>query len=356
MIPSAREISTRLLEWFRVHQRSLPWRRDYDPYHIWVVEIMLQQTQVRTVIPYYQRFMERFPTVQALAEASLDEVLQLWAGLGYYRRARYLHQSAQQIIAKHGGRIPHSLRELMALPGIGRYTAGAIRSIGFNLDAPVVDGNVIRVLARLFGIEGDVKQSRIQKRFWALAEDLIPSGRAREFNQALMEFGATVCTPPHPQCDSCPLRDSCRAYASGDPTQYPQMPRRPETIMLRDVTAVIMHRGSYLLVQRTEEDRWGGLWEFPRGTCEKDESDGEALVRILRQKLGLEVRVESHLHTLRHTVTHHRITLHAYRCQWVSGEPQTHTYSAVIWCPLESLADYAAPAPQVRLVKHLLGS
>ena len=350
------DVATPLLQWFRSHQRPLPWRQDYDPYRIWVVEIMLQQTQVQTVIPYFQRFLERFPSVHALARASIDEVLESWAGLGYYRRARYLHQAAQQIVSDHGGRVPSSLDELMKLSGVGRYTAGAIRSIGFNLDAPIVDGNVMRVLARLFAIQGDAKRTDVQRRFWALAEELLPSGHAREFNQGVMELGAMVCTPLQPRCDVCPLNAVCQGFPTGNPTQFPQMPKRPKSQAQRSVAAVLERDGLFLLGQRSAEERWGGLWEFPRITCREAETDSEALRRLLQDELLLRAQIRAEMHTLRHTVMHYRITLAAYHCEWQSGEPQSSRYTEFVWCARDSLMDFAAPSPQTRLVKHLLES
>ena len=354
MPESLPDIGTPLLQWFARYQRSLPWRQEYDPYRIWVVEIILQQTQVQHVIPYYERFMERFPDVQSLAAAPLDLVLRQWAGLGYYRRGRYLHQAAQQVMQEHDGKIPSDLPALMALPGVGRYTAGAVRSIGFNLDAPIVDGNVTRVLSRLFAIRESVKSTAAQRRFWELAEALIPSGNARAFNQALMELGSLVCTPTQPGCDDCPLCDACQGYATEDPCQFPQMPNRPQTVARRDVVALIAREGCLLLGQRRAEDRWGGLWEFPRATCQDGESDRETLDRLVRGSLGLEYQHPRHWHTLRHTVTRYRIRLAAYRCDWAGGTPRSDQYSSLAWVPLSELLGHAAPSSQTRLVRRLL--
>src|SRR6185369_3543428 len=205
------EFSRKLLAWYGRHKRALPWRDVGDPYRTWISEIMLQQTQVDTVIPYYQRWLERFPTVQALAESPLNDVLALWEGLGYYSRARNLHRAAQQVAAERGGALPQTVDELLALPGIGRYTAGAIASIAFGVDAPVLDGNVKRVLARVFDIQTDVKSPAGARELWALAASLVPSGRAGDYNQALMDLGATLCTPRAPACDICPVRELCAA-------------------------------------------------------------------------------------------------------------------------------------------------
>ena len=217
-------LQRRLLAWYRRHQRDLPWRRTRDPYAIWVSEIMLQQTQVATAIPYYERFLRRFPHVRALARAPMERVLKSWEGLGYYSRARNLRRAAQIVLAEHGGRLPEEPEALRKLPGIGRYTAGAISSIAFDRDEPVLDGNVIRVLCRVFLIRANPKSARTQKRLWKLAEELLPAGHASFFNQALMDLGATICMPSHPHCDRCPLRQApirCRGKACLAPTSMP---------------------------------------------------------------------------------------------------------------------------------------
>jgi A/G-specific adenine glycosylase len=269
-------ITETLLRWYDRAHRDLPWRRTRDPYAIWLSETMLQQTQVQTVIPYYERFLARFPTVAALAQAELSAVLAHWAGLGYYRRARHLHEAARQMVARHGGRVPATLEELRALPGIGRYTAGAVASIAFDLPAPIVDGNVMRVLARLLAYDRDISVPRNLDFFWHHAAQLVgastgaatrPRPRCGDFNQAIMEFGATVCTPARPRCDHCPLRGHCAALAQGRQGELPVKAVRKSPSVLRRMALVILRRGTegveVLLLQRPAGGLWEQMWEFP---------------------------------------------------------------------------------------------
>ena len=327
-----REVVDRLLAWFADHARDLPWRRDRNPYRIWVSEVMLQQTQVDTVIPYYERFLDRFPTLRTLAEASLEEVLKLWEGLGYYARARRLHQTAQQLVTSNGGDLPRSFERLRALPGVGAYTAGAIASLAFGEDVPAVDGNARRVVCRLFGIRDDVTRSATKRKVRDLAAALLPSGRAGPFNEALIELGATVCTPRSPACPRCPLRDLCRAYAAGEQGELPVRRPRPK-IPHYDVTAAVTVRGdgAVLMAQRNVDDMLGGMWEFPGGKCEDGESLPACLVREMAEELGVIVDVGERLTTVEHAYTHFRITLHAFWCRLLDGEPRCLDCAAVRW-------------------------
>lgn len=252
-----------LLAWYRRAARDLPWRGTLDPYAIWVSEVMLQQTRVDTVIPYYERFMERWPTVSELAGASLDDVLQAWSGLGYYRRARQLHAAATEVVQQHGGQFPATAKGLLALTGIGRYTAGAVSSIAFGECAPVVDGNVIRVLSRVYELRDDMRSSRGQKKVWAHAGELVPRHAPGDFNQALMELGATVCRPRRADCEACPIQSSCRAYAAGTVDELPIMAKRKAPKPVR-LLAAVLWRGEALLVgQREADGLFGGMWEPP---------------------------------------------------------------------------------------------
>ena len=276
--PDPGEVARRIVAHFRALQRDLPWRRTRDPYAIWISEIMLQQTRVAAVIPYYQRWMARFPTVRDLAQATLDEVLAAWAGLGYYSRARNLHRCSQAIAARHGGVLPDSAQALRALPGIGRYTAGAIASIAFGHDEPVVDGNVARVLARIYEIELDIRSPAGQRVLWELAGALLPAGSASDFNQGMMELGAMVCTPARPSCLVCPVRDLCRAQASG---RQDGLPVRPASRLSSQLTRIeasalwITQRGQLLLARRAPRGLYGGLWELPQT---EDASQLETLI------------------------------------------------------------------------------
>ena len=314
-----REFSRQLLAWYARHKRALPWRGVKDPYRIWISEIMLQQTQVETVIPYYQRWLARFPDVQALAKAPLDDVLAAWEGLGYYSRARNLHRAAQTVAAEWDGALPSTLADLQSLPGIGRYTAGAIASIAFGVDAPVLDGNVKRVLARVFDIPTNVKSPAGAKELWGLAAGLVPPGRAGDFNQALMDLGAMVCTPRAPACDICPLRELCAARRLGIQLQRPVMPARrprPERIY---AAAVIMKAGRVLLSQRPTDELLGGLWAFPAAECPTGNDLGEGLGQALRASWGIEVEVGPQVQTLFHGFTHFKLILHVFDCEWRAG-------------------------------------
>lgn len=309
----ARDMAKRLLAWFDRAQRDLPWRRTRDPYAIWVSETMLQQTQVATVVPYYRRFLERFPTVASLAAAPLSDVLSLWAGLGYYRRAKHLHLAAQEMMARHGGRVPGTVAALITLPGVGRYTAGAVASIAFNLPVPVVDGNVMRVLARVYAYERDIAQAKNHAFFWEKAGELVraapqsagrgqaQSHRCGDFNQALMELGATVClpAPSMPACALCPLRQLCRAFAERRQLKLPLKSAKKPVPAVRRKALIILrrHQGrvEVLLMQRPAGGLWEHMWEFP--ALAADEKDVAAA-------LGLTLRHVWPCGVVKHQLTH----------------------------------------------------
>jgi A/G-specific adenine glycosylase len=351
--PLRQWIQDRLLAWARVHRRDLPWRSERDPYRIWVSEVMLQQTQVRTVIPYYRRFLARFPTLRTLAEADLDEVLKAWEGLGYYARARNLHRAVQQVMESHGGQLPVDRDALLALPGIGPYTVGAILSLAFGRDAAVLDGNVRRVLSRVFAIDDDPRLAGTRRRLWNLAEALLPPGQAGPFNEALMDLGATVCTPREPRCADCPLSKECRGYQGGDPGRYPpRVPRRP--LPHYDIAAGVVWRGDQVLIsKRYTDDLLGGLWEFPGGKREDGETLEECLVREVQEELGIEIAVGDLLMAIRHAYTHFRITLHVFHCRYLSGQPQALDCADWRWVRLDQLDDFAFPAANRRILAAL---
>ncbi len=357
------DLAAPLLSWYHTGHRDLPWRRTRDPYAIWVSEIMLQQTQVATVVPYYNRFMERFPTVEALAMASEDEVLRLWSGLGYYARARHLHRGAQEVLSRHGGRIPGEVDELLRLAGVGRYTAGAIASIAFGSSAPILDGNVIRVLCRLYGLRGDPKRAPLRGRLWQLAEALIPEGEAGDFNQALMELGATVCTPAAPRCDVCPLAERCEARRQGLQEMLPELARAPAPTPLRMAAAVVWRGSEVLLVKRPStspgskvgdsQSWWAGMWQFPSGPVRPEESTAAAAARLTHEATGLEVIAGGLAGVVRHGVTRYRITLEARHCRPAGGQPEPRGCAECCWTALEDTERLALPAPQRRLVEQL---
>jgi A/G-specific adenine glycosylase len=329
--PAVAELADALLSWYRAARRDLPWRRTRDPYAIWVSEIMLQQTRVATATPYWERWMARLPTVGALADAPLDDVLALWAGLGYYSRARNLHRGAVHVVREHGGELPRSAAALRAIPGVGRYTAGAIASIAFDEATPLVDGNVARVLARVFAIEEDVKSTAGGKRLWALAGELVPVEAPGDFNQALMELGATVCTPRAPDCPSCPLAARCAARATGRQAELPVVPPRPAAASLPrlvQVAAWIERDGKVLLGRRPASGLYGGLWELPQA------SDRVALVAAFAGRLSVGPRVVARHRQL---LSHRRLELSLWPAELRGRAPRLASYDRLEWHPVGEL-------------------
>jgi A/G-specific adenine glycosylase len=334
------ELARMLLDWYERSARRLPWRGIHDPYATWISEIMLQQTRVETVIPYYQRWMQRFPTVHALAEASEQEVLKVWEGLGYYSRARNLHKAARIVMERYGGHFPSTLDELRALPGIGRYTAGAIASIAFGLDAPALDGNIRRVLARVFDVAIPARSLAGEAQLWSLAEANLPPGRAGDFNQALMDLGATVCTPRSPACLICPLLTLCRAQALGVQEQRPILDKKPAVPHYLVTAAILKRDGKVLIARRPEGGLLGGLWEFPGGKLEEGEDLPGCLRREIDEELGAEIAVGEEFGVYQHAYTHFRVTLHAFCCTLVQGEPAPIQPSEIAWVTVGQLAAY----------------
>jgi len=338
-----------LLEWFRVHQRDLPWRRDPSPYATWVSEMMLQQTQVATVVPYFERWIARFPSVEALASADEQDVLHAWQGLGYYSRARNLLRGARAVAAQHGGAVPDSVPELLKLPGVGPYTAGAIASIAYNVPAPIVDGNVTRVFCRLHGLRGDPKQAPLSARIWQLAGESIPEGHAGEFNQALMELGACVCTPVGPRCGDCPVSGACEARRLGLQEQLPETAPRPRVTAVRMVAALVPRGEALLLVQRfADETRWAGMWQFPAAEVRPEEPPDLAVRRAVAEAVQMQVTVRERVSVIRHGVTRFRITLEAFHCDG-AGAPGTGNCQRWAWVPTARLGEYPMPAAHRKL-------
>lgn len=351
--PAPSAIRRPLLRWFDKTARDLPWRKTRDPYAIWISEIMLQQTRVQAAVPYYERFMRRFPTVRKLAGARIDSVLKLWEGLGYYSRARNLHKAAKAIVSRFDGRLPETREELLSLPGIGAYTAGAVASIAFGRREPLVDGNVTRVLCRVFHIREDPRQIEVQKRLWSIAEGLLPISRPGDFNQALMELGSEVCLPRMPQCDACPLRRACLAHLHKEQATLP-VPRQRKSIPCHTVVVGVIERNGRLLIdKRRSEGLLGGLWEFPGGKKRPDESLEEALRREVLEEIGIGIRVEEPIATVDHAYSHFRIRLHAFRCAYVSGTPRCLGCDDVKWVRPGDLGRYAFPAANKKIIRAL---
>jgi len=348
-------IVANLIAWYQAHKRDLPWR-GATPYAVWVSEIMLQQTQVATVIPFFLRFLERFPTVEALAETPIEEVLKYWAGLGYYARVRNLHRAAQIVVERHGGQLPQTALEIESLPGIGRYTSGAILSIAFQVPRPLVDANVIRVLSRIFGVHGDPKSTANQAVLWSLAEQLVPQELPGEFNQGLMELGALICSPADPKCERCPLLSDCFAGNSADPSALPEFPPGRATIAVTHCAALIRDSaGRFLIAQRPLHGLWGGLWEFPRVVCNPGETPAEGAARAAREVVGLEVEIGAQVGRIKHGVTHHRITLYGFDARPLTPHPvpQALDCAAFRWETPDALANHAFSSPQVLLREAL---
>lgn len=345
-----------LLRWFRRHRRALPWRGRRTAYRVWLSELMLQQTRVDQALPYFQRFLRRFPTLRALARASFDEVLKAWEGLGYYRRARHAHAAARLIVGRHGGRFPRTHAGLRALPGVGPYTAAAVGSLAFGLDEPVWDGNVARVMARLTACRRPLREAAVRARLQALVRACLPVGRAGLYNEALMELGALCCTPRAPTCPRCPVRAVCAAAAEGRPERYPvRAPRRARPHKVVGAGVIWRSSGEVLIAQRKAESMLGGLWEFPGGTREPGETLPQCIARELREELGLRVRVGRHLVTVRHAYTHFTIELHAYWARITGGRPRAIHCAAYAWARPEALGAYAFSAADLRIIAALAG-
>jgi len=335
------KLRRRLLAWYAKHERDLPWRRSRNPYRVWVSEIMLQQTQVATVRDYFVRFVRALPNVRRLAAADEVEVLRLWEGLGYYRRARQLHAAAKVIVAEHGGHLPRDVEALRALPGIGRYTAGAIASIAFDQRAPILEANTIRLLARLVGYRDDPLQAAGQRVLWQTAEDILPRKDVARFNQALMELGSLVCRPSEPQCDACPLVELCVANELGLQQQIPRAKAKQRYAELHEAAVVVGKNGRVLVRQCGEGERWAGLWDFPRFALATEEPRNarDEIIDKVRRQTGVTCAPATLLTTIRHGVTRYRITLDCYAADFASGRLHSANGSPLRWIAAANLAD-----------------
>lgn len=344
-----------LMDWFQANNRPLPWRRTYAPYHVWISEVMLQQTQMERGVAYFERWMERFPDIKTLAEASEDSVLKAWEGLGYYSRARNLHRAARQILAEHGGRVPDDIQVLRGLPGIGPYTAAAIASIAHGQDVPVVDANVERVMSRLFDIAEPIKSRAAQKRIARECSRLLPRGQARIFNQAVMEFGSLVCTPRAPSCDECPIASWCQAVSLGLQEERPVTPKASTPIHLSMATGVLVHDGHVFVQQRNADDVWGNLWEFPGGVVEEGESPAATVVREYMEETRLRVGRPEPIDAFKHSYTRYRVTMHAFFVE-LQSDPKTVTLHAAQeyrWLGWSEVKNLAFPAGHRKLIESL---
>ena len=344
---------SRLLNWYDKKKRDMPWRKNLDPYRILVSEFMLQQTQVKTVIPYFNKWMKSFPTVKKLSEADESYVLKHWEGLGYYSRARNLLKSAIKIQSDYGGKVPDSFSELLKLPGVGRYTAGAVLSIAYDKKVPVLDGNVKRVLSRLMLLNENGNNQKSETRLWNTMERLLPENDCGDFNQAFMELGATVCLPRNPLCNECPLKQLCRAKQSGKQELFPPPKTTIKISKIQVSAAVIFKQGRVYIQQRKTQGLMGGLWEFPGGKMETGETEEECLRREIKEELGINVRIGDKIMTHRHSYTRFRVTLHVFQCQIHSGKLSPIECDDWKWVKPEELVQFPFPAANVKIIKHL---
>lgn len=365
--PQPRILVPRLIGWFLACARNLPWRRTLDPYAVWVSEIMLQQTQVKTVIPYWERWMRELPTVRAAAGCPEPRLLKLWEGLGYYRRARHLQKAARLIVKEHGGEFPRDLSRILGLPGVGRYTAGAIASIAFNQPAPILDGNVIRVLTRLFAITGNPREHATKEQLWQLADRLVQdaekvddaqlqtrnpqlrlAGPCSAFNQSLMELGATVCLPREPRCGECPVQRQCLARRRNVANQLPSLGKRPRSTERRFIAFVAEHKGRFLVRRRAGDAVNGGLWEWPN--MERP-SRGEVTVAALAGSLGLKLAGHEPLAVIRHSITRYRNIVSVFRAKPLENSRERGNDQK--WLPLARLDKLPFPSAHRRIVEKL---
>ena len=327
-------LTTQLLTWYHAQKRILPWRDHPDPYAVWVSEIMLQQTRVDTVIPYFEKWMKLFPTVKALASASEQDVLNAWEGLGYYSRARNLHKAAKVVAEKFNGELPRDLDDLRSLPGIGRYTVGAIASMAFRMDEPTLDGNLRRVFSRLFDVDEFADSPTGEKLLWELAAQNLPKGEAGDYNQALMDLGATICLPKNPRCLLCPLMSQCKARENGTQELRPVLKPKKAVPSYVHVAAVVMERGRVLLSQRPAEGLLGGMWEFPNARIDGDPA--KALIKGLKAATQIQVKKKEALQVVEHAYSHFRVTVHPFVCDKVSVPKDKN----LKWVKLDELEDY----------------
>ena len=343
--------SKRIIAWQRAYGRNdLPWQGTRDPYRVWLSEIMLQQTQVATALPFFRRFVARFPDVAALAAADIDEVMQAWAGLGYYSRARNLHRCAQAIVSGHGGTFPRSQAELVALPGIGRSTAAAIAAFAYGTSAAILDGNVKRVLARHFAVAGDPASAAVNRELWRLSETLRPAGDIEAYTQGLMDLGATVCTRRRPCCDACPLRASCVAWREGRVDELPQA-RRARERPLRSATLALIadSEGLVLVERRTPAGIWGGLMSLPEFEADIDDA---ALVAAIDRRYGLSGHVVGRLAPVRHEFTHYSFLITPCVVR-ATRAPSVNDPAAFSWLAPDQVETAALPTPVRRLLRGI---
>lgn len=354
---TAATISRNLLAWFSRHCRDLPWRQNPTPYRVWISEVMLQQTQVDRVVPYFLKWMDIFPNIQAVAEADQEAVLKAWEGLGYYTRAKNIQAAAQTLWAQYNGILPSDMSSLLALPGIGPYTAAAIASLAFSQPVPVVDANVQRVIARMLNLDHPIKSARSQKTVRSAVSSLISHGGGdpRSLNQALMELGALVCMPRNPACAVCPVKPQCQSLAREVVHLRPVLPDQKSSIALQVAAGVLLDNECILIQKRPPHGLMANLWEFPGGKLQAGESPEQALIREFREELELKIRVLDKITVIKHSYTRFRVTLHVYWCALSppDQEPVLHAASDFRWAAAQELDQYPFPAADCKLI-HML--
>ncbi|RKU14231.1 A/G-specific adenine glycosylase [Candidatus Poribacteria bacterium] len=337
------EFRDALLAWFKKYQRTMPWRGLHDPYLIWVSEVMLQQTQVKKVVAYYERFIKRFPDVQQLADAPLQDVLKLWEGLGYYARARNLHKAAQCVVDEFDGEIPRDYATFKKLPGVGDYSAAAVQSIAFNAPYAAVDGNIKRVLARLYLIDTPINETSSAKLFQQKADDLLDQEEPGLFNQAMMELGATVCRPQSPTCLACPVNQFCKAFHAACQDKFPRRIKTAKVPEHHIAAGVIYKESKVLIVQRPLNGLLGGLWEFPNEQIGESETAEQACIRCITDIVNLSVTNLKSLTRVRHAFTHFKIVVDVFECEYQSGEVVLNGPIDAKWVEVAALQDYPLP-------------
>lgn len=350
---SAKILQRQLLNWYEQEKREMPWRNNLDPYRILVSEFMLQQTQVKTVIPYFERWMKSFPTLKILANTRESTVLKHWEGLGYYSRARNLRKAAQIIEKDFSGKVPESMDKILKLPGVGRYTAGAVLSIAFGQKIPVLDGNVKRVLSRLFLLKENGSTRKSENILWETMQSLLPETGAGNFNQAFMELGATICLPKVPICRACPIKQNCKAEKSQQQNLYPPRKQSIPSTKITVSAGVIIRNKKVYIQKRKFGGLMGGLWEFPGGKFEPGESPEQCLQREIKEELGVTIHIDKKLMVVKHSYTRFRVTLHVFLCRVSPGRLSPTECEEWKWVKPEELNTYPFPAANVKIINNL---
>jgi len=353
MTSQDKAVTQQLLDWFALNKRDLPWRKNRTPYRVWVSEIMLQQTQVVTVIPYYHRFLSRFPTLEALANTDINSLMKAWEGLGYYARAKNMQHAAKEILTNHNGIFPGSSKELIRLKGFGDYTSSIVASICFGERAPAIDGNVLRVIARIKCINAPIQNQKTKEEIKACAQGLIPLEHPGDFNEAMMELGALICKPKQPLCNVCPIADKCDAFQSGQEHKIPVKIKRPARPHYHIAVGIIHKDDCVLIALRPEDGLLGNLWEFPGGKRKDGESLHACCEREILEETGIQVSVLEKFMSLKHAYTHFKITLHAFHCTYLSGTPEPFASQELRWVKIDDLCEFPFPKANKKLIASL---